>query len=70
MSFPATDILHIGVNGNGFEIKNTAIYSITGQRVLESTTNEINVSSLSNGVYVANVEMQTGKTYTQKLIKK
>lgn len=67
---PATDILHIGVNGNAFEIKNTTIYSITGQRVLESATSEINVSGLSNGVYIVNVEAQTGETYTQKLIKK
>lgn len=67
---PATDILHIGVNGNAFEIKSTAIYSITGQRVLESTTSEINVSGLSNGIYIVNVEAQSGETYAQKLIKK
>lgn len=66
---PANDILNIGVSGNQFEIKNTAIYSITGQKVMESTSNSINISKLSRGIYIVNVTTQNDKQFSQKLVK-
>lgn len=66
---PANDILNVGVSGNQFEIKNTAIYSITGQKVMESTNNTINVSKLSSGIYIVNVTTQNDKQFSQKLVK-
>ncbi|MEZ0006214.1 xyloglucan-specific exo-beta-1,4-glucanase [Flavobacterium sp. 28YEA47A] len=66
---PANDILNVGVTENQFEIKNTAIYSITGQKVMESTNNSINISKLSSGIYIVNVTTQNDKQFSQKLIK-
>ncbi len=66
---PANDILNVGVSGNQFEIKNTAIYSITGQKVMESTNNAINVSKLSSGIYIVTVTTQNDKQFSQKLVK-
>lgn len=66
---PANDILNVGVSDNQFEIKNTAIYSITGQKVMESTSNSINISKLSSGIYIVNVTTQNDKQFSQKLIK-
>lgn len=66
---PANDVLNVGVSGNQFEIKNTAIYSITGQKVMESTSNTINISKLSSGIYIVNSTTQNDKQFSQKLIK-
>lgn len=66
---PAKDVLNIGVSGNKFEIENTSIYSITGQKVLESTGNVIDISRLNSGVYIVNVATQDGNQFSQKLIK-
>ncbi|RKS26593.1 putative secreted protein (Por secretion system target) [Flavobacterium endophyticum] len=67
---PAKDILNIGVSGNEFEIKSTSIYSITGQKVLESTSTALDISKLSNGVYVVNVAVENGTVFSHKLIKR
>lgn len=66
---PANDILNVGVSGNQFEIKNTVIYSITGQKVLESNSNAINVSGLNSGIYIVTVTTQNDKQFSQKLVK-
>jgi len=67
---PASSELNIAVSGNAFEIKNTAIFSITGQKVMESTESKINISSLNTGIYIVNVKADNNTTYTQKLVKK
>lgn len=46
------------------------VFSITGQSVLESNGNVIDVSGLSNGIYIVKSKDVNGKTYVSKLIKK
>jgi len=67
---PASSQVTISVSNNSFEIQNTEIYSITGQKVLQSTQKTINVSSLAPGMYIVNIKADNNTTYTQKLIKK
>lgn len=67
---PASSVINIGVSKNAFDIQNTAIYSITGQKVLESTQSTIDISSLAPGMYIINVKADNNTIYTQKLIKK
>lgn len=66
---PAKDIVNIGVSGNEFEIKSTSIYSITGQKVLESSNTSLDISRLNSGVYIVNVATQNGTVFSHKLIK-
>lgn len=62
---PATDLIQIDSNEN---IKEVNIYSVSGQKVLDSQGKKINVQSLEKGIYF--VEIKTDhQTIIQKLIK-
>lgn len=50
-------------------VKNVAVYSITGQKVLESAQPTINISHLSKGVYVVKAETASGIITSAKLVK-
>ena len=67
---PASDVLNILITENNFEIEKTEIYTITGQKVLESNKKTISVSSLSPGIYVVKIKADNNTNYTQKLVKK
>ena len=62
---PATDILNISMET---ELKSVEIYSLLGQKVLASNKNQMDVSSLSKGMYMVRVEDVEGSVSTQKLI--
>jgi len=64
---PATNQLEVSVNVND-KITNVSIYSLTGQKIAETSKNIINISGLSNGLYIVSVTTVKG-TSTQKLIK-
>lgn len=63
---PSTDFVNISLDS---EIKSVEIYSLQGQKVTASTEKEINVSGLSNGIYMVRVEDENGAIATQKLMK-
>lgn len=65
---PATGIVTIDA-GIGIAIESVAIYSMTGQKVLETNATSLDVSALSNGIYVVKVTTGTGKSLSQKLVK-
>lgn len=64
---PANSILNIDV---ATEIKSVEIYSLQGQKVLVASSKEINVSNLSSGIYMVQVEDVNGAVAIQKLVKK
>ncbi len=66
---PVKDILTI--NSLDQSIKNYKIYNSIGQVVQINPLNEyqIDMSSLSNGVYFVKISSQSGKTITKKIIK-
>lgn len=64
---PVNDILYLKLES---EIKSVEIYSLQGQKILSSTSNQIIVSNLAKGIYLVKVEDVNGETGTQKLIKK
>ncbi len=64
---PAND--HISIQLNNESLSNASIYSVTGQQVMETTDNNINVSSLQSGVYFVTITTISGKTAKQKFIK-
>jgi Secretion system C-terminal sorting domain/Concanavalin A-like lectin/glucanases superfamily len=63
---PASTILNIDTTS---DLKSVEIYSMLGQKVLSATTKKINVSSLSNGIYVMRLEDIDGAIQTQRFIK-
>lgn len=65
---PASSVLNITVSDNS-EIKNTVIYTLAGQKVIETAATSINVSALSNGIYIVKSTTSSGASYSQKLVK-
>lgn len=47
----------------------TTIFSVTGQKILESKDTQINVSTLERGLYFVKIKTISGKTTTQRFIK-
>ena len=68
---PASDIVTINIENNNNENVSLNIFNVVGSLVksaiLNQNQNEINVSDLSNGVYVVEFQSQ-GKSERQKLI--
>ena len=52
------------------EVKSVEIYSLQGQKVLTSTSKNINVSDVSKGIYLVCIEDKNNAVATQKLIVK
>ena len=62
---PATDILNIAMET---ELKSIEIYSLLGQKVFSTNKNQIDVSSLSKGMYMVRVEDVNNGVSMQKLV--
>jgi len=67
---PTSDIVNIQLSTNE-RIENIEVYSLMGKRVLQKQdpTNQFDLSSLSSGVYIIQVETNRGR-YSRKLLKK
>jgi len=65
---PSSDIVNVVLSAD-VSFKKAVLYSMTGQKVMESESTTVNIKGLSNGLYILNVEAADGSTYTQKLIK-
>lgn len=50
------------------EVKSVEIYSLQGHKVMTSNTKNVNVSSLSKGMYLVRIEDENNAVATQKLI--
>jgi len=64
---PSLNFLNIEIDG---VLKNALIYNIQGEKQLESTSKNINVSSLSPGYYIIKVENEVGKIAIKSFVKK
>ena len=51
-------------------LESVAVYSLAGEQLLESQSGQLNVSGLSDGVYLVKVESADGGYFTKKMIKK
>ena len=59
------DILNIETT---LELKSIEIFNIQGQKVLESNQKQINVSNLSNGMYMVKIQDLENNLITKKVI--
>ena len=64
---PAKDFINIQSDG---KIKSVEIYNLHGQKLITTTQKQINISSLSSGVYLVRIEDDKNNTTTKKIIKK
>ncbi|WP_312765586.1 T9SS type A sorting domain-containing protein [Epilithonimonas sp.] len=66
---PVKDLLKINIPNNE-NISEVSIYNVAGQKVKTlSNQSEINVESLSKGVYLIDIKTDKNKTYNSKFIK-
>ena len=65
---PAAD--KITVFAGNSQIKTISVYSLTGQKILESNATTVDVSALNNGIYLVKAIMANGDSVTEKLVKK
>ena len=65
---PASSVLTI-VASDSSEVKSTVIYTLAGQKVIETSNTSINVSALSSGIYIVKSTTANGASYSQKLVK-
>jgi len=64
---PTVSNLNIKMNSN---LKRAIIYSVLGNKVLETTSKKITTSSLKSGLYLIKIEDENGTVSTKKFIKK
>ena len=50
-------------------LKEATIYNLSGKRIMRSTDNRIDVSTLSEGVYIIKLENKSGDRFSTRLIK-
>ena len=51
------------------EFKEATLYNLSGKRIMRSTDNRIDVSALSEGVYIIKLENRSGDRFSTRLIK-
>ena len=66
--YPTPAENEIQIQAEGFQ--KAEIFTLTGQMLMESEQNRVNVSSLASGIYMLKVYDQTGNSATQKLVVK
>ncbi len=66
---PAKDII---VVSSDYQLNTITIYNMLGKRILEQLPNDnevtIDISSLSNGIYLVNLKTETGNSISKKVI--
>ena len=64
---PVVETLYIQLQPND-RLTSVTLHNIKGQKILENTTNTIDLASLTNGVYFATILTNNGKA-TKKIVK-
>jgi aminopeptidase YwaD len=64
---PVVETLYIQLQPNDI-LTSVTLHTIKGQKILESTTNTLDLSSLTNGVYFLTILTNNGSS-TKKIIK-
>jgi len=64
---PAINVVNIEVAS---ELKSVEVYSLQGQKIMSTSSKELNISNLSSGVYMIRVEDANGAIATKRLLKK
>ena len=65
---PAHDFLHIKLNRS--EIKEISIYNLSGQRILRTNSESVNIYQLKQGIYLLKIIDESGRVGNFKFIKR
>lgn len=70
---PATEVLNINISNTNFKNSEVVVYNISGTEILKtnmaSSNAQLNIETLSNGVYFVKVTNQNGFNKTVKFVK-
>ena len=70
---PATDVLNINISNSSFKNSDVVVYNISGTEVIKTnmanSNAQLNIETLSNGVYFVKVTNQNGFNKTVKFVK-
>ena len=70
---PATSVLNININNTNFKNSNVSITNVSGQELVNTnmsgTNTQLNIESLSNGIYFLNITNENGFNKTVKFVK-
>lgn len=64
---PTTGILNFNSKS---DIQNIALFDLSGRKISEFNSAQINISSLPKGIYLVKISTKDGKTTTKKVVKK
>lgn len=64
---PVQDVLNISIEN---QIAKVEVYTIQGQKIMESNSNEINMSALTSGIYLVKIIDENNAIATKKVVKK
>lgn len=67
---PVSDVVTVSLIGTSSVITNISIYSVTGQKVMETANASVNVSALTSGIYIVSAVTSDNVVITSKLIRK
>jgi len=67
--YPNPTADHIFVSGNK-KVTSLELYNITGQKVLQSNENSMDLTSVTAGVYILKIKTENGEISSSKIIKK
>ena len=62
---PSSGIINIRMN----QFKEATIYNLSGKRIMKAIDNRIDISALSEGVYIIRLENRSGDRFAMRLIK-
>ncbi|WP_170064420.1 T9SS type A sorting domain-containing protein [Polaribacter glomeratus] len=59
----------LSLDDSGFSLKNVELFNILGKKVMTSTTNQLNLENLVNGIYVLKVQDEKGNIASKRIVK-
>lgn len=63
---PTTGILNFQSQS---EIQNVAVFDLSGRKISEFNSSQVNISNLQKGIYIVKISTQDGKTENRKIVK-
>ena len=64
---PVQNVLNINVDN---AIKSVEVFTLQGQKVLNSTSNQVDMSSLNSGIYLVKITDENNSIATKKVVKR
>jgi len=67
--YPNPTSNRLTIDDSSFSLKNVEVFNILGKKVMASTTNQLNLENLINGIYVLKVQDEKGNIAIKRILK-